>query len=222
MERILLSRPEPGRLPSGRHGLTREAVAESQRGRLLFAMAEAVAENGYGPTSVSDVVERAGVSRRTFYELFPDKEACFLAAYETGVEIILGQIRRDVGALAAVDWRDRARTAVETYMRVLAGEPAFAWATHVEILAAGRRALERRAAILGVFTAVWRRFHEVARAEDPTLRALPAEAYQTLTGGLEELVRERLRTQGAQSLPAYTETVLHAALTLLGDARGAP
>ena len=207
-------------MPSGRHGLTREAVAESQRGRLLFAMAEAVAEEGYAATSVSDVVERAAVSRRTFYELFPDKEACFLAAYDTGVEVILGQIRRDVGALPAVGWRERARTAVETYMRVLAGEPAFAWATHVEILAAGRRALERRAAILGVFTEVWRRFHEVARAEDATLRVLPEDAYRTLTGGLEELVRDRLRTQGAQSLPAYAEAVLHAALSLLGDADG--
>lgn len=220
MERILLSRPAPARLPSGRHGLTPEAVAASQRGRLLFAMAEAVAENGYGPTSVSDVVERAAVSRRTFYELFPDKEACFLAAYDTGVEVILGQIRRDVAALPAVGWRERARTAVETYMRVLAGEPAFAWATHVEILAAGRHALERRAAILGVFTDVWRRFHELARTEEPTLPVLPTEAYQTLTGGLEELVRERLRTRGAQSLPAYTETVLHAALSLLGDVDG--
>src|SRR5882724_3806888 len=65
------------RLPSGRHGLAREAVVASQRGRLLDAMAEVVAEKGYQATTVADVVERAGVSRRTFYEQFPDREACF-------------------------------------------------------------------------------------------------------------------------------------------------
>src|SRR6266498_996015 len=63
-------RASQDRLPSGRHGLTRETIVASQRGRLLDAMAAAVAEKGYAETTVSDVVDRAGVSRRTFYEQF--------------------------------------------------------------------------------------------------------------------------------------------------------
>ena len=216
MDAFLPLRPELDRLPSGRHGLTPEAVAASQRGRILFAIAKAVAAKGYAGTTVADVVELAGVSRRTFYEQFPDKESCFLAAYDTGVEVILGQIRRAVAEAPETDWRGRARTAVETYMRVLADEPDFAWATHVEILAGGREALERRTAIIGIFVEVWRRFHEIARMEDPTLPELPLEAYHALTGGLEEMVRDRMRTHGARSLPEYSEAVLRAIVSILG------
>ena len=83
----------PNRLPSGRHGLPRETVAASQRARMIDAMAAVVAEKGYAATTVADVVERAGVSRRTFYEQFADKEACFLAAYEVGLAVVLDRIR---------------------------------------------------------------------------------------------------------------------------------
>ena len=67
-------------LPRGRHGLSRETVTESQRGRILQAMISAVAERGYQETRVADVVEGAGVARKTFYDFFGDKEECFLAA----------------------------------------------------------------------------------------------------------------------------------------------
>src|SRR4051794_31061826 len=71
----LLPSPAPARL-------RRDEVAASQRGRMLRAMAEAASERGYVNTVVSDVVERAGVSRKTFYEHFTDKEECFLASYD--------------------------------------------------------------------------------------------------------------------------------------------
>ena len=81
-----------GPLPSGRHSLTRDAVLASQRGRLLDAMAEAVAEHGYGATTIAHVVSRAGVSRKTFYEHFTDKEQCFLALYDAGIAYVLGRL----------------------------------------------------------------------------------------------------------------------------------
>src|ERR1700721_2340996 len=64
-------------LPRGRHGLPREQVLASQRGRMLQAIAEAVADKGYARVTVADVISRAGVSRETFYEQFEDKEAAF-------------------------------------------------------------------------------------------------------------------------------------------------
>ena len=79
-------------LPRGRHAAPREVVWESQRGRLLAAMAEVVASKGYGAVAVRDVIARAGVSRKTFYEHFDNKEECFLAAYDAGVEV---DARRD-------------------------------------------------------------------------------------------------------------------------------
>src|SRR4051794_32391335 len=83
----------PRSLPRGPHGLAREVVAASQRGRLIDAIAHVVAEKGYARTTVADVIERAGVSRKTFYEHFRDKETCFLAAYDTGVEVLLATMR---------------------------------------------------------------------------------------------------------------------------------
>ena len=67
-------------------------VLASQRGRMLGAMADAVASKGYAGTTVADVVAGAGVSRKTFYEHFRDKEECFLAAFDAGVDLLLAAI----------------------------------------------------------------------------------------------------------------------------------
>src|ERR1700752_5261293 len=72
--------------------LPRDVVWRSQRGRLLAAMAAAVAVKGYAGVAVADVIAQAGVSRKTFYEHFDNKEECFLAAYDAGVELILDAI----------------------------------------------------------------------------------------------------------------------------------
>jgi AcrR family transcriptional regulator len=204
------------RLPSGRHRLTREAVLASQRGRLLEACVQVVAEKGYAPTTVADIVARAGVSRRTFYEQFPDKEACFLAAYDTGVEVVLVTIREAIDAVPVDDWRGRARASVETFMDVLAVEPAFAQALHIETFAAGSAALRRRAEVFGLIAELWRGLHARARVQDRRLIALPDEAFLALVGGLDELIRECLRTRGAGALPELAEPALGVVFAFLG------
>jgi AcrR family transcriptional regulator len=205
------------RLPSGRHGLTREAVVASQRGRLVDAMAEVVAEKGYAPTTVADVVERAGVSRRTFYEQFADKEDCFLAAYDVGLAAVLGRIRDAVEtAPPAAGWRELARSGVEAFLALLAAEPAFARALQVEILTAGPAALERRAGMLTMFSGVWRNVHERARAEEPTLPDLPDEVFTILTAGLEELIRDCIRTRGTAALPELAQPILRTVFAVFG------
>ena len=73
----------PRRLPRGSHGLDRDVVEASQRTRLLEAVGRAVAERGYAAATIDDVVRRAGVSKKTFYDHFADKQDCFLAAYES-------------------------------------------------------------------------------------------------------------------------------------------
>jgi len=198
--------------------LTRAAVVASQRGRLLDAVASAVAENGYAATTVAHIVERAGVSRSTFYEQFDDKESAFIAAYDVGAEVVLGRLAEAIEALPGdADWRQVVRTAIETYMRVLADEPAFARALHVEALCAGPDTLERRAAIFDVFSARTRLAHDLARQEDPSRPELPDEAFRLHTGGMDELVREQLRTRGAAALPELVEPTVRATLALLGE-----
>src|SRR3954465_11736469 len=74
-----------GQFPSGIRSLPPDLGGAVQRGRLLAGMLRATAELGYREVSVQDVLERAGVSRPTFYEHFENKEDCFLAAFDTAV-----------------------------------------------------------------------------------------------------------------------------------------
>src|SRR3954468_16052406 len=86
------------RLPRGRHGLSREQVVGSQRGRIFRAMAETMARKGYATTSVAEVLRAAGVSRETFYEQFSSKEDCFMAAFESAVGSVLGAVQQAPGS----------------------------------------------------------------------------------------------------------------------------
>jgi len=213
--------PPLDRLPSGRHHLSRTTVQASQRGRLMFAIAQVVAEKGYGATTLGDVVERASVSRSTFYEQFPDKEACFLETFSFGVGFLLAQMQSALEALGDQrDWKAELRSDLTIYLNVLAGEPAFASALIVEVLAAGPNALERRAEALALFTERLRRVHELARSQDPSLPELPPEVFVLQTGGLDELVRDHLRTHDAKTLPDLAEPVIAATLAMLGAQEG--
>src|SRR5690349_5728075 len=117
-----MTAPTFPKLPKGRHAAPREVVWESQRGRMLEAMALAVAEKGYGATAVADVIAGAGVSRKTFYEHFANKEGCFLAAYDAGVELLLAAI--DDAVAAASDWMRAVVDGIDAYLQALADNPA--------------------------------------------------------------------------------------------------
>ncbi len=141
-ETRMTPRPAPAQLPRGRHGLSRKQVVESQRGRMLRAMADAMAEKGYANTSVADVIARAGVSRETFYEQFGSKQDCFLAAFDAAGEILLGRVTGaapDEGTPA-----DRFEQVLGVYLETLASEPAYARLFLVEAHAAGPEAIRRR------------------------------------------------------------------------------
>lgn len=200
----------------GRHPLTREAVAASQRARILEAVALAVAEKGYAATIVTDVVARAGVSRRTFYEQFPDLESCFLAAYEAGRERLMRRIRDAVARLPEADWRGRARESLRAYLEGLAAEPAAAWAFTIEAMGAGPKALEGRAAILGHWVGQWRALQKIARREDPAIKPADDARLLALVGGIEELVRDCLRKGEPQQLTKLTETATDIAIAVIG------
>lgn len=209
----------PTRLPSGRHRLTREDVFASQRGRLLDATAHAVAQKGFGPVTVADVVELAGVSRKTFYEQFADKEEAFLATYEMGVQVLLGRLADAARAVEGEGWRERVRSDLTAYMELLAEEPAFARALHLEVLAAGPAALARRAEVFALFAERTRRLHAVARRQEPELPRLPPEAFLFHGGGVDEMVRECLLASGAAALPTLAAPAVGITLALFG-ARG--
>src|SRR5829696_2746533 len=84
----------PRRLPRGSHGLAPGVVAASQRTRLIEALGRAVAEKGYAAATIDDVVSGAGVSKKTFYEHFQDKEACFVRLRDRQRPAVRARTRR--------------------------------------------------------------------------------------------------------------------------------
>ncbi len=109
------------RLPSGRHGLSREFVASNQRERITAATIAVVAERGYNETTVSLIAERAGVSRRTFYGFHGSKEESFFAAYE----LLADHLRESAAAAAASErsWPGRVRARIAAGLSVGAENP---------------------------------------------------------------------------------------------------
>jgi AcrR family transcriptional regulator len=201
-------------LPRGRHAAPRPVVREAQRARMLEAMVQAVAEKGYARVVVADVVERAGVSRKTFYEQFANKEECFLAAYDAGVDQLLAAID---GALAtlAPDWLAAARGAVETYLETMAASPAFARAFLIEALGAGPAALERRGEVQDRFAAQLEAVHRRARADIPEIPEVPSHTFRAAVGAVNELVTAHVLERGADTLPELADAILDVHLALL-------
>lgn len=206
----------PRSLPRGRHAAAREVVLASQRGRLLEAMADCVAEQGYAATTVARVIARAGVSRKTFYEHFADKRACFLAAWEVGTDILFDQLVAVAGE--AGDWRVRLRTGTEAFLDVLAAEPAFARSFMIEVLSVGDEALARRAEIHERFATVIAETHAQARAEGADLGPVPPWVFRAAAGAAWELIVEHLRTRGVEGLTDLAPRIERIHLALLrGD-----
>jgi AcrR family transcriptional regulator len=204
-------------LPRGRYAAPREVVRESQRERLLSAMAEVVGEKGYGPAAVADVIARAGVSRKTFYEHFDNKEECFLAAYDAGVELMLDAIDAAIRGAAPDGPLAIARAGTARYLETLAANPAFARTFLIEVLGAGPRALERRAGVHARFADQLATIHRAAGGGgDPP----PApEVFRACVGAIHELVTDHVLRHGADTLPDLRDMLVEveAALLLRGS-----
>ncbi len=200
-----------------------ETASSITRARTFEAMARAVAERGYSAATVSDVVNAARISRRTFYEHFRDKEHCFLETYRTGCENGLAQIDAAVRALDEPDWRTRLWVSLETYLAILASEPDFARVLLIDVLGAGPRALEMRERVLGIYVEQYRGLRERARAEDPDLPVVPDEFLRGLVGGIAELVQQCLlkspSDEVSERLRSLNPTLVSFATALLTGGR---
>ena len=117
----LLTRAD-GRFPSGVRTLPGDLVRAVQRERLLAAMIGAATELGYNTLTVQNVLDRAGISRPTFYEQFEDKEDCFLAAFDAAAGRMRARIEA-AGLDAGATWRDRLRSGIAELLRFVVDEP---------------------------------------------------------------------------------------------------
>lgn len=112
------------RLPSGRHGLSPEQVAEHQRLRLLAAAGEVLRTRGFDGTTTRAISRRAGVSNATFYVHFANADACLLAAHQMAADTLLEIVSS--ACPSPVPRSDRVRAAIEAAIGFLVLEPTFA------------------------------------------------------------------------------------------------
>ena len=130
----------------------RHGVIEIQRSRLLGAAVRAVEELGYPNATVANITRRARVSRRTFYELFANREACLLAA----IERVVGELEDELRAadLESLPWRERVRGGLAMILAFFDHEPALARMCVVQALRGGPAILEYREEVLAALAAV--------------------------------------------------------------------
>lgn len=202
----------PDQLPSGRHGLLPSYVAANQRERILSAVVQATAELGYTDMSVEAIIARAGVSRRTFYEHFRNKEDAFLAAYDAAVHQQARCIRRAYFRQTTV--RERLRAGIRAYMQFMASEPELARMCIVEVLAAGPQAIARRNEAMRMFAEI---------IEDNIHELIPgcqraALTSETIVGGIHEVVFSRILANRIDELPGLADDLL-VAILMLDEAR---
>ena len=177
-----------GKFPSGVRRLPSELIRVIQRERLIVAMLNAAAELGYLETNVQDVIDRAGVSRPTFYEHFSNKEDCFLSAFDTSAARLRKKVHSAVNGGGDV-WRDRVRCGLEALLGFASREPDTARTLIVEARAASEAAVKRRVELLDEFA---RCLEEEARAllpEPPPRTVITAAG---IVGGVESLLYSRL------------------------------
>ncbi len=190
----------PRRLPRGTHGLDRRLVLASQRTRLLEAVGRAVAEKGYADTTIDDIVRGAGVSKKTFYEHFSDKQDCFVSAYEAAAEQLFERVRDAQLRNPDDDWLERTRAGIVAYLRWLAAEPALARVFLIEVGAAGPRAAESRERLRDRYAELIGRLQAEARADFPELPELPAQIFHAVVAAVDDIVVREIREGGAEDL----------------------
>lgn len=205
-----------GRLPRGTHGMAPEAVAHSQRMRMYLGVLEAVAERGYAATTVGDIVARASVSRRTFYELFRDRDDCFTEAFEAAVHLVIDELDASVQATPRSDWPVLIRKTLDTYLRMLSENGVYARALHIESVVAGPIAAQQRRAMKTLLANRMHAAFRIGRAAGDIPVDVPPDIFEALIGAVDDRIRDCLDGPGAPALPSLGVHLYQITMALFG------
>jgi AcrR family transcriptional regulator len=187
--------------PSLRPALPREFIALHKQRRIMDALAELTAEQGYEATKISDIVKRAGVARKTLYDNFEGKEEVFLAAFDSARDEVLRRVEE--GSTGAdEDWQERIEGGLAAFLGFVAEQPTLARMCMIEALSATPATTKRYEDTLETFV-------EMARKTLPRDKRLPDTIAETLVGGVAWIIYQQLRRGEAERaedlLPELTE-----------------
>jgi AcrR family transcriptional regulator len=178
--------------------LPREFVAVRKRRRIMDAMAELTAEQGYDATKIADIVRRAGVARKTLYDNFDGKEEVFLGAFDSAVDEVATQIDAACEA-AGEEWIDRVAAGLRAFLGCVAEKPAIARMCLVEAMSATPASAQR-------YDAAVERLVELLRRNAPAGSGLPETTAETLVGGVAWILHQQIRRgQAEQALELMPE-----------------
>jgi AcrR family transcriptional regulator len=189
-----------------------------RRGRILRALATCMAEKGYQATTISDIARAGRVSKTVVYTHFRDKEQCLLELYSRATDSLLHTVRdaQEGARSAGLPWRDRVRAVIAAYLDALAAGPAVAWASVVEVQAAGRSALALRREVIDRYVELFTEVADELAAEHPDeVRPLPRELVLAAVGGINELILTRVERDEAERLPEVAEVATAVVIGLL-------
>jgi AcrR family transcriptional regulator len=171
-----------------------------------MGFAAAVSEHGYAAVTIADIVRHSKVSKRTFYEHFADKEACFLATYVAATTIVLASAAAAFEVHAAEPWEKQLEASIDAYVTALESNPALTRACLVEIHAAGPRALERRREVHAAFAKMLRDFTKRTRKKHPEVQTISEEMATAVVGGINELLVAQVERGPRNRLPSLRTT----------------
>jgi AcrR family transcriptional regulator len=189
------TRPPTGRprgsrgLPRGPQALPPEQVAADQRERLYEAMISSVNERGFVATTISDLVARAGVSRRSFYEHFQNKEECLLGTYDALIERLTARIGESFDPEA--DWTVQIESFVRALFEASSDRPDAARLVSVEMGAAGPIGIERWARDADRLAT----FVSYIFKRAPGHGVMPAPMARAIVGALRTILYSRVRRE---------------------------
>lgn len=190
--------------PSVRPALPREFIALHKQRRIMDALAELTAEQGYEATKISDIVRRAGVARKTLYDNFEGKEEVFLATFDSARDEVLRRVEES-GAEVDGDWQDRVEAGLAAFLAYVAEQPTLARMCMIEALSATPAATKRYEDALETFV-------EMTRRALPDDDRLPDTIAETLVGGVAWIVYQQIRRGEAERaedlLPELTEFMM--------------
>jgi AcrR family transcriptional regulator len=202
------STSDPQSPPSGRQGLPRAYAVRSQRERLLEAMIRVAAAKGYEATTVTDVVEYAGVPRATFDETFAGKETCFLEAYDAIFDVLVAHVTAAFEAAADEPWPEQIAAGLGALVGLLSLEADIARMAMVEVTAAGDDARERYRAALARFTP----FLEQGRTYSGQGDELPGDTARFAIGGATSMIFDEVRAGRGPELKRILPDLVFAVL----------
>ncbi len=171
-------------------------------------MVRSAAANGYEATTVDDVVAAAALPRQAFDAMFPDKEACFLEAYDAVVDVLLAHVAAAYESAGGERWPDRIAAALRALAELLAGEADIARMAMVEAAAVGEEARLRYRAALGRFVP----FLEEGRAFAAPAEQLPADTARFAIGGATSMIFDEVRAGRTAELPQMVPDLAFAVL----------